>query len=86
MKIRAYKIYVVNASHVVIESKDYDSPQRVAALTWLLVDRSSMGHGSGDIKPEKNSILDKTMGCWAYDRVQVLPSHSFSSVRQRVGN
>ena len=78
--IRADKLYVLNASknkHVVIRREDYDSPQRVAALMWLLVDRSSMGHGSGDIKPEKNSVLDKTLGAWAYDRVQVLHENEF---------
>ena len=80
VRIRADKLYLLNASkdkHVVIRREEYESPQRVAALMWLLVDKSSMGHGSGDIKPEKNSVLEKTLGVWAYDRVHILHENEF---------
>ena len=80
LKIRTNKFYVINATkqkYVVIDRKKYDAPECVAALSWLLVDETSMGKGFGDIKPETAPELMKTMGCWAFDRIRVLDDEDF---------
>lgn len=76
IKIRKDKFYVVNKTkkqYIVIERKDYDKESCVAALLWILVDNSSMGHGGGDLKPDKHSEqFNENAGCWAYDSICIL--------------
>ena len=76
IKIRKDKFYVVNKTkktYIVIERKDFDTESCVAALLWILVDESSMGHGGGDIQPDKHSDhFNKNAGRWAYDSICIL--------------
>ena len=76
IKIHKHKFYVVNKTkktYIVIERKDFDTESCVAALLWILVDESSMGHGGGDIQPDKHSDhFNKNAGRWAYDSICIL--------------
>ena len=76
IKIRKDKFYVVNKTektYIVIGRKDYDTEECVAALLWILIDDSSMGHGGGDIQPDKHSEhFIKHAGRWAYDSICIL--------------